>query len=46
MLMSEGMTRMNYGDLVFSHRWARPARAGEMRHSDMPMTREADAASD
>ncbi|MDE2776601.1 MAG: copper chaperone PCu(A)C [Chloroflexota bacterium] len=40
MLMSELNDAVEFGDLVFSNRWARPARAGSMAHADMPMTSE------
>lgn len=33
------------GDLTFSQRWARPARAGGMTHDDMPMNAEQDDSS-
>ena len=34
---SEGDDTATYDDLVFSHRWARPASAGGMAHAGMPM---------
>ena len=37
MLMSELDDAVAIGDLVFSQRWARPARAGAMAHADMNM---------
>lgn len=36
---------IEFGDLVFSNRWARPARAATMSHHDMPMNTEASDAS-
>lgn len=40
MHMGEKNDAVSHGDLVFSNRWARPARAGGMDHADMPMTSE------
>lgn len=45
MLMRDLNEAVEFGDLVFSNRWARPARAGRMVHSDMPMNADADATS-
>ncbi len=36
---------IEFGDLVFSNRWARPARAASMTHDDMPMYSEGKDAS-
>ena len=40
MLMGDLDDAIEFGDLVFSNRWARPARAATMAHHDMPMTSE------
>ena len=40
MPMGELDDTTEYGDLVFSNRWARPARAATMAHHDMPMNTE------
>lgn len=45
MPLSELDDAVQVGDLVFSNRWARPASAGGMAHSDMPMNAEAETAS-
>ncbi len=45
MVMSDLDDAVEFGDLVFSNRWARPARAGGTAHADMPMNAEAEAAS-
>ena len=36
---------LEFGDLVFSNRWARPARAGKMANADMTMKTDTDATS-
>lgn len=36
---------IEFGDLVFSNRWARPARAATMSHDDRPMNSDGDDAS-
>ncbi|MDE2854581.1 MAG: copper chaperone PCu(A)C [Chloroflexota bacterium] len=43
MLMDELDDAVEYGDLVFSNRWARPAKAGGMAHGDMPMNEDSAA---
>ena len=45
MLMDELDDAVSYGDLVFSNRWARPARGGGMAHTDMPAKSNEDTAS-
>ncbi len=45
MLTGELDDTTEFGDLVFSNRWARPARAATMSHHDMPMNTEANDAS-
>ncbi|MCY4060988.1 MAG: copper chaperone PCu(A)C [Chloroflexi bacterium] len=45
MLMSERDDAISFGDLTFSNRWARPAKAGGMTHADMPMNSHADHSS-
>ena len=45
MLMDEQDDAVSYGDLVFSNRWARPARAGAVAHADMPLKSNEDSAS-
>ncbi len=45
MLMDELDDALSYGDLVFSNRWARPAKAGGAAQADMPMKSNEDAAS-
>ena len=39
-LMRDLNDAVEFGDLVFSNRWARPARAGGTAHADMPMSTE------
>ena len=45
MLMGDLDDAVEFGDLVFSNRWARPASAGSMAHADMPMNSDAEEAS-
>ena len=40
MIMGDLDDAIELGDLVFSNRWARPARAATMAHHDMPMNSE------
>ena len=43
MLMNEIDDAVEFGDLVFSGRWARPARAGGMSHDHMPIDANAES---
>ncbi|MCY3797481.1 MAG: copper chaperone PCu(A)C [Chloroflexi bacterium] len=45
MLMGDLDDAIELGDLVFSNRWARPARAAAMSHDDMPMNTDGNDAS-
>lgn len=45
MLMGDLDDAIEFGDLVFSNRWARPARAATMSHANMPMNSEGNDAS-
>lgn len=45
MVMGDLDDAIEFGNLVFSNRWARPASAGDMTHGDMPMNSEGNDAS-
>lgn len=45
MIMSDLEDAVAFGALIFSNRWARPARAGGMTHADMPMNSHAEHSS-